>query len=103
MDDAMKEERNNYHVAEELKARIDRSVSGDVLRHTSCGGNKWRSVWVATGDRRWIMISANEPTRCATGDLLHAISEDGFSVAAEKMVELVSDPGSWRLTKWEDD
>ena len=88
---------------EELKARIERSVRGDVLRHTSLGGNQWRAVWVAVGDRRWVLISADEPARGAIGELFQSISEDGFSVTSEEMARLVDDPGSWRLTKWEDD
>lgn len=92
-------------VLEELQARIEMSVRGDVLRHTSPCGNQWRSVWVATGPlgARWINISADHPPRNAIGDLFQCLSEDGFSVASEKMAELVTDPGTWRLTKWEDD
>ena len=88
---------------DELKARIEMSVRGDVLRHTSPGGNKWRSVWVAIADQRWIHISADHPSRNAIGNLYQCLSEDGFSVTSEKMAELVTDPGTWRLTQWEDD
>lgn len=87
----------------ELKARIERSVRGDVIRHTSLGGNQWRAVWVAVGDKRWVLISASEPASGAIGDLFQSISEDGFSVTSEEMARLVDDPGFWRLTKWEDD
>ena len=87
----------------ELKARIEMSVRGDVLRHTSLGGNQWRAVWVAVGDRRWILISASEPSSAAIGDLFQSISADGFSVTSGEMTRLVDDPGFWRLTKWEED
>lgn len=90
-------------VMEELKARIEMSVRGDVLRHTSPFYYPSRSVWVATANQRWINISADHPPRNAIGDLFQCLSEDGFSVASEKMAELVTDPGTWRLTKWEDD
>ena len=88
---------------EEFKARIERSVRGDVIRHTSLGGNQWRAVWVAVGDKRWVLISASEPASGAIGDLFQSISEDGFSVTSEEMARLVDGPGFWRLTKWEDD
>ena len=87
----------------ELKARIERSVRGDEIRHTSLGGNQWRAVWVAVGDKRWVLISASDPASGAIGDLFQSISEDGFSVTSEEMARLVDDPGFWRLTKWVDD
>ena len=87
----------------ELKARIERSVRGDVIRHTSLGGNQWRAVWVSVGDKRWVLISASEPASGAIGDLFQSISEDGFSGTSAEMARLVDGPGFWRLTKWEDD